>query len=112
MDYRSDFRITTSPELLVGVKQEIVEKLEEITCGYEFDIYGNEIVGSYCYEWDKHISDMLELSMSYPNILFKLHVIGGENGDQTKCAFINAELYTVFGEMVFPDFDEKFQDRT
>ena len=111
MGYCSDFRITTSPEVLVGIKQEIVEKLEKITGGYDFDIYGNEIVGYY-YKWYKHISDMLELSMSYPNILFKLHVIGEESGDQTKCAFLNGEFQTVAGEMVFPDFDEKFQDKT
>lgn len=111
MDYYSDFRITTSPELLIGIKQEIAEKLEEITGGYQFDTLGNEIVG-YSYKWHKHISDMLELSMIYPNILFKLHVIGEENGDQTKCAFINGEFQTVAGEMVFPDFDEKFQDKT
>ena len=111
MGYCSDFRITTSPEVSVSTKQEIVEKLEEITGVYEFDTYGNEIVGYY-YKWHRHISDMLELSMAYPNILFKLHVIGEENGDETKSAFINGEFQTVIGEMVFPDFDEKFQDKT
>lgn len=57
-------------------------------------------------KWDDHESEMIELSKTFPDIVFKLHGEGEENGDLWDQYFMNGRMQYCPAEIVYPPFDK------
>ena len=73
---------------------------EEISEGADLEFNGN---GS----WRKHEEEMVELSERYPNVVFKLHCEGEEQGDVWDKYFLNGFMQTRRAKVEIPPFDRE-----
>ena len=70
---------------------------------YAFNEYGNPEDTT---KWYQYGEDMIWLSEKYPDIVFKLHGEGEENGDLWDCYFKNGKVQSCRARIVYDDFDE------
>lgn len=58
-------------------------------------------------KWYSHRKELKEFSLKHPDVLFKLHGEGEENGDVWDEYFKNGKMQVCKARMVMPGFDEK-----
>ena len=57
-------------------------------------------------KWYEHDEEMRELSKQFPEIVFRLHGIGEENGDEWYCYYKNGKKQICPAIITFDDYDE------
>jgi len=57
-------------------------------------------------KWYDHEENMKELSLKFPNTVFRLHGVGEEQGDEWYKYFKNGKLQTCRAIITFKEYDE------
>lgn len=69
---------------------------------YEFDYYdGTFSLNAKWYDWE---ADMIEISKTYPDMVFYLSGEGEEKDDIWEARFYNGKCDTVYAQITMPDF--------
>lgn len=82
--------------------EDFVEDLDEKS-GNDFIL---SLVSGEEVKWYEHEEDMKFLSQQFPDILFKLHGEGEENGDIWDKYFMNGKMQHCHAVMTIPPFDK------
>jgi hypothetical protein len=105
MGYYSHFEIT-QPKNPITDTETLFSKLEDISGGYTFDDEGR---GEDCYKWYDYKKDMQQLSILYPDTIFKVHREGEESGDIEDTYYKNGKLIhteTLNADLPQPDISK------
>lgn len=58
-------------------------------------------------KWYEHTNEMLDLSKAFPNVVFKIHGEGEDNGDIWDEYYKDGKMQRCEAEIVMPPFDER-----
>ena len=71
----------------------------------------SDIITCETLKWYEHDSDMLELSMQYPDYIFVLNGIGEDNfmddPDMWKSYYVNGKMQTTYAQIYYEPIDER-----
>lgn len=102
MGYYTDFIISFDTNVVD--KNEVYDYIKEIS-NQEFD--GNDLLYS---KWYKHVDDMRNVSLKFPDILFTLEGQGESNADLWFKYFKNGKVQACYAEIVYPEFNENLME--
>lgn len=80
--------------------EEVLEEISPEENNYDLCLASDEET-----KWYDHEEEMTELSEKFPDILFKLHGEGEDNGDLWNKYFMNGKMQYCKAQIVYPPFD-------
>lgn len=99
MGYYTDFELTTKDTLTEEEKEQIIDRLQDLS-GYQIK-WGSQYDAV---KWYSHEKDMLTLSKEFPDVHFILEGKGEEHDDIWIKHFKNGKKVTLKGEIKYPEF--------